>query len=209
MAHLWDLLLDRIEEADEPLVAMVLHVAADDGAIEDVESWEQRGGAVTFRIHTSSSRGLGFIGNPGRVRSSAWIWLFSLIERTTGTPRTSENCTRPGAIRAGNVTGLGERGCAAAAALKQSLRCWAGIALVIYSLCIWPSQFQTRNRKKFTWSLFRQPGSITVHARQCSPLLCGGRYSALASWTGHGEGVRNLRNNTVSYRFFKDGERLK
>jgi hypothetical protein len=49
-----------IGEADEPLVAMVQHVAADDGAIEDVESWEQRGGAVTFRSHTSSSRGPGF-----------------------------------------------------------------------------------------------------------------------------------------------------
>jgi hypothetical protein len=32
-----DLLLDHIEEADELLVAMVLHIAADDGAIEDVE----------------------------------------------------------------------------------------------------------------------------------------------------------------------------
>ena len=60
LAHLWDLLLDRIGEADEPLVAMVQHVAADDGAIEDVESWEQRSGAVTFRSHTSSSRGPGF-----------------------------------------------------------------------------------------------------------------------------------------------------
>ena len=46
----WDLLLDRIEEADELLVAMVLHVAADDGAIEDVEGCEQRGGAVTFVV---------------------------------------------------------------------------------------------------------------------------------------------------------------
>src|SRR6202451_2681017 len=45
-----DLLLDRIEEADELLVAMVLHVAADDGAIEDVEGCEQRGGAVTFVV---------------------------------------------------------------------------------------------------------------------------------------------------------------
>jgi hypothetical protein len=129
------------------LVAMVLHVAADDGAIEDVESWEQRGDAVTFRSHTSSSRGPGFIGNPGRVRSSAWIWLFSSTERTTGTPRTSKNYTGPGAIRAGNVTGLGERGSAAAAVLKQSLRYWAGIALAIYSLCVWPGQFQARNRR--------------------------------------------------------------
>ena len=45
-----DLRLDRIEEADELLVAMVLHVAADDGAIEDVEGCEQRGGAVTFVV---------------------------------------------------------------------------------------------------------------------------------------------------------------
>ena len=31
----------RIEEADELLVAMVLHVAADDGAIKDVEGWNR------------------------------------------------------------------------------------------------------------------------------------------------------------------------
>ena len=45
-----DLRLDRIEEADELLVAMVLHVAANDSAIEDVEGCEQRGGAVTFVV---------------------------------------------------------------------------------------------------------------------------------------------------------------
>ena len=38
-----DLLLDRIEEADELLVATVLHVAADDGAIEKADGSEQRG----------------------------------------------------------------------------------------------------------------------------------------------------------------------
>ena len=45
-----DLRLDRIEEANELLVAMALHVAANDGAIEDVEGCEQRGGAVTFVV---------------------------------------------------------------------------------------------------------------------------------------------------------------
>ena len=45
-----DLLLDRIEEADELLVAMALHVAADDSAIEGVKGCEQRGGAVTFVV---------------------------------------------------------------------------------------------------------------------------------------------------------------
>jgi hypothetical protein len=45
-----DLLLDRIEEADELLVAMTLHVAADDGSIKGVEGCEQRGSAVTFVV---------------------------------------------------------------------------------------------------------------------------------------------------------------
>src|ERR1700733_4773163 len=75
-----DLLLDRIEEADELLVAMVLHVAADDGAIEDVESCEQRGGAVTFVVVVIVPARPGFIGNPGWVRSSAWN-LALLVDR--------------------------------------------------------------------------------------------------------------------------------
>ena len=33
-----DLLLDRVEEANELLVAMALHVAADDGAVEDLRA---------------------------------------------------------------------------------------------------------------------------------------------------------------------------
>src|SRR5579872_6199419 len=45
-----DLRLDGIEEADELLVAMALHVTANDSAIEDVEGCEQRGGAVTFVV---------------------------------------------------------------------------------------------------------------------------------------------------------------
>src|SRR5262249_61605578 len=68
-----DLSLDRIEEADELLVAMALHVAANDGPIEDVEGCERRGGAVTFvvvrhrpgaaRLHRQGRRGGG--GGPG------------------------------------------------------------------------------------------------------------------------------------------------
>src|SRR6201993_5465443 len=45
-----DLLLDRVEEANEFLMTMMLHVAADDGAIENVEGCEQRSGAVTFVV---------------------------------------------------------------------------------------------------------------------------------------------------------------
>ena len=55
-----DLLLDGVEEADELLVAMALHVAADDGAVENVEGCEQRGGAVTFVVvrHRPGAAGL-------------------------------------------------------------------------------------------------------------------------------------------------------
>jgi hypothetical protein len=51
-----DRLLDRylrlngIEEADELLVPVALHVAADDGTVEDVESSEQRGRTVAFVV---------------------------------------------------------------------------------------------------------------------------------------------------------------
>src|SRR5450631_3110313 len=49
--------LDGIEEADEFLVPVALHVAADDGTVEDVESGEQRGRTVTFVVmgHRSSA----------------------------------------------------------------------------------------------------------------------------------------------------------
>jgi hypothetical protein len=45
-----DLGLDRIEEADELLMPMAPHVAADNGAIEDVKGREQRGGTVTLVV---------------------------------------------------------------------------------------------------------------------------------------------------------------
>ena len=43
------LCLDGVEEADELLMAMALHVAADDVAFEDIEGGEQRRGAVADR----------------------------------------------------------------------------------------------------------------------------------------------------------------
>ena len=42
--------LDGVEEADELLVPVALHVAADDGAVEHVEGGEQRGGAVALVV---------------------------------------------------------------------------------------------------------------------------------------------------------------
>ena len=46
----WHLGLDGIEEADELLVPVALHIAADDGPIEDVEGREQRGRAMTLVV---------------------------------------------------------------------------------------------------------------------------------------------------------------
>src|SRR5215475_14041094 len=42
--------IDLIEEADEFLMPMALHVAADNGAVEDIERGEQRGGAVALVV---------------------------------------------------------------------------------------------------------------------------------------------------------------
>src|ERR1700688_4567559 len=95
-----DLLLDRIEEADELLVAMVLHVAADDGAIEDVEGCEQRGGAVTFvvvrhrpgaaRLHRQSRLGavecldLAHMGIRGSRSTSLISWESPVVASNPG-----------------------------------------------------------------------------------------------------------------------------
>ena len=42
----WRLRLDGVQKSNEFLMTMALHVAADDCAVEDVESGEQRRGAV-------------------------------------------------------------------------------------------------------------------------------------------------------------------
>jgi len=62
-----DLRVDGVEEADELLVPMALHVAADNGAIEDIEGGQQGGGAMasvvmghgagTARLHWQAGLG--------------------------------------------------------------------------------------------------------------------------------------------------------
>lgn len=42
--------LDSVEEADELLMAVTGHVAADDGAVEHVERGEERSGAVALVV---------------------------------------------------------------------------------------------------------------------------------------------------------------
>jgi hypothetical protein len=65
-------------------MAVALHALADDLAIEDIESGEQRGRAMT-RVIVGDGAGPApprFIGRPGWVRSRAWIWLFSSTDKT-------------------------------------------------------------------------------------------------------------------------------
>ena len=59
MDHLtgWDIALDNVQEANELLVPMAFHVAADHGAIEPIEGGEQGRGPVSLVImrHRSAS----------------------------------------------------------------------------------------------------------------------------------------------------------
>jgi len=66
-----DLALERVEEADELLVPVAGHVAAEHGAIEHVERREQRRRPVPLVVVVPIRPF--FIGRPGWVRSSAWI----------------------------------------------------------------------------------------------------------------------------------------
>src|SRR5262245_44399432 len=75
--------VDVIEEADELLMPVALHVATDNGAVENVEGGEQGGCAVAFVVvgHRPGAPRLHRQSRLGAVR--AWIWLFSSTERTT------------------------------------------------------------------------------------------------------------------------------
>ena len=74
--------LDRVEEMDELLMPVALRVAADDGAIENIQGGEKCRGAVALVIMGHRAGTVLLHGRAGWVRSSAWIWLFSSTERT-------------------------------------------------------------------------------------------------------------------------------
>jgi len=71
-----------VEELDKLLMAMALHVAPDDGAIEHVQRREQHGCAVALVVVGMVAPRPRLSGRPGWVRSSAWIWLFSSTDST-------------------------------------------------------------------------------------------------------------------------------
>ena len=72
---------DGVEEADELLMAVALHAAADDRAVQDVERGEQGGRAMALVVMVPARPF--FMGSPGWVRSRAWIWDFSSTDNTT------------------------------------------------------------------------------------------------------------------------------
>ena len=71
---------DGIEEADELLVPVSLHVAADDGAVKDVEGGEQRGCAVAFVVVGHRS-GAAWLHRQTRLGAVERLDLALLIDR--------------------------------------------------------------------------------------------------------------------------------
>ena len=74
---------DAVEEANELAVAMTLHALAEHRAVKNVEGGEQGCGAVTGIVVGLGGGMAGASRRSGRVRSSAWIWLFSSMDSTT------------------------------------------------------------------------------------------------------------------------------
>ena len=72
---------ERIQEADELLMPVPLHAAADHLAFEHIERGKEGGRAVSLVIIIVPARPF-FMGRLGWVRSRAWIWLFSSTDRT-------------------------------------------------------------------------------------------------------------------------------
>ena len=66
-----DLRLDGVEEADELLMPMPLHVATDDRAVENVQRSKQRRRSMPLVIMVMVPARPFFNGKPGCVRSSA------------------------------------------------------------------------------------------------------------------------------------------
>lgn len=74
--------LHGVEEADEFLVSMALHVAPDHRAIEYVERGKERGGAVTLVVMGHGRAATALKRQPWLGPVDAWIWLFSSTDST-------------------------------------------------------------------------------------------------------------------------------
>ena len=72
--------LDGVEEADELLMAVALHVAADDGAVEHVERGEQRRGAVALVV-VGHGAGAALLHRQARLGAVERLDLALLVDR--------------------------------------------------------------------------------------------------------------------------------
>lgn len=75
--------LDSVEEAQGLLVAVTLHASPDHGVLQYVERGKQRRGAVADVVVGPGLEATWRDARRKRVRSRAWIWLFSSRESTT------------------------------------------------------------------------------------------------------------------------------
>src|ERR1700690_3317284 len=78
----WHLRLDGVEEADELLVPVALHIAADDGPIENVEGREQCRRAMTLVV-VGHRPGAALLHRQAGLSAVERLDLFSSTERTT------------------------------------------------------------------------------------------------------------------------------
>ena len=75
-----DMCFDGIEKANELLMAMALHVAADDRPVEHIQGSEQRGGAVALVIMGHGS-GAALLHRQTRLRSVERLDLALFVHR--------------------------------------------------------------------------------------------------------------------------------
>ena len=80
---LGDLAIKQTQERQPFLVPMPRQAGGEDGALRDIEGGEERGGPMALVVVCHRAHRPFFMGKPGWVRSSAWIWLFSSTLRTT------------------------------------------------------------------------------------------------------------------------------
>ena len=76
----WDIRFDRVEEADELLMAVALHAAADDLALQNVERGEQGRRAVAFVV-MGHRAGAAFLHRQARLGAVERLDLALLVDR--------------------------------------------------------------------------------------------------------------------------------
>jgi hypothetical protein len=96
-----NLRLDVVEKSNEFLMAMTLHVAAGDRAVEDVEGGEQRRGAVPLVIVCHGSE-------PALLQRQAWLGAIEGLNLALLVDRQHDGMGRRINIESDNVAQLGD-----------------------------------------------------------------------------------------------------